>query len=218
MSAMEAQLLLERLGKHRVPVCIALGCVALAYAFFVFRPAQIELGLQMAEVERVRLEALEGSREAEGLVRLEDEIAVAQAFLAKCEERAATERRRGELLSGLSRAAEESGLVLQSMQPDEGTRYETFNTDAVRLEATGRYGSFVSFLAKVQRLPFATQIQECRLTSSEPQTGASAPLGDAGSLGAVAVDRGDLAGSFVFVVFAGSADYSVSAGESLADR
>lgn len=218
MNAMEAQLLLERLGKHRVPVCIALGAVALAYAFFVFRPAQMELGLQAAEVERVRLEALEGSREAEGLVRLEDDIAVAQAFLAKCEERAATDRRRGELLAGLSRAAEESGLVLQSMQPEQGVRYETFDTDAVRLEATGGYGSFVTFLSKVQRLPFATQIQDCRLTAAETNDAGQGGLGDMGASGVGGADRGDLAGSFVFVVFAGSADYSVSAGQAAADR
>lgn len=213
MSSMDVQLLFERLGKHRLPICIALGAVAVAYAFFIFRPGQIELGRQMAEVERLRLETLQGSREADGLLRLEDEIAVAQTFLTKCEEGASTERRRGELLSGLSRAAEESGLALRSMQPEEGTRYETFRTDSVRLEATGRYGSFVSFLAKVQKLPFAIQVQECRLTAAEQVS-----LGGTASREAAAADRSDLAGSFVFAVFAGSSEYSVSAGQALADR
>jgi Tfp pilus assembly protein PilO len=202
---METQMILERVGKHRLPVCIALGAVAVAYAFFAFRPAQIALGERRAEVERVRLETLQGATEAAGLLRLEDEIAVAQAFLAKCEERASTERRRGELLSGLSRAAEESGLSLRSMQPEQGTTYETFDTLLVRLEATGRYGSFAAFLAKVQRLPFATQIQECRLSAATPDgEGQNAPGNAAAPNGALA-GKGDLAGSLVFVVFAGSA-------------
>lgn len=218
MSGMETQLLLERLGKHRVPVCVLLGAAAVAYAFFVFRPAQLALGQEMMKVEQVRLEALQGSREAEGLARLEDEIAVAQAFLAKCEERASTERRRGELLSGLSRAAEESGLALQAMQPDEGTKYETFDTVIVRLEATGRYESFVSFLAKVQRLPFATQIQECRLSAAAPEGEGQTAPGDVAAPEGAGISKGDLAGSFVFVVFAGSASYSVNAGLPLADR
>ncbi|HEV7281845.1 MAG TPA: type 4a pilus biogenesis protein PilO [Pirellulaceae bacterium] len=218
MSGTESQLLLERLGKRRVPVCVLLGAAAVAYAFFVFRPAQLALGQEMAKVEQVRLEALGGSREAEGLARLEDEIAVAQAFFARCEERASSERRRGALLSGLSRAAEESGLSLQAMQPDQGTRYETFDTLVVRLEATGRYESFVAFLSKVQRLPFATQIQECRLSAATPEgEGQTAPGNVAGPDGAV-ISKGDLAGSFVFVVFAGSAVYSVNPGQPLADR
>ena len=218
MSGMETQLLLERLGKHRIPVCIALGAAAVAYAFFVFRPAQLALGEEMEKVEQVRLETLEGSREAEGLARLEDEIAVAQAFLAKCEERASTERRRGELLSGLSRAAEESGLTLAAMQPDQGTQYETFATVVVRLEATGRYESFVAFLSKVQRLPFATQIQECRISTAASEGEGQVALGELGASQAAPTSQGDLAGSFVFVVFAGSADYSVNADRRLADR
>lgn len=218
MSGMEAQLLFERLGKHRVPVFVVLGVAAAAYAFFVFRPAQLALGQEMSKIEQIRLETLTGSREAEGLARLEDDIAVATAFLTKCEVRASTERRRGELLSSLSRAAEESGLVLEAMQPDQGSQYETFETVVVRLEAAGRYESFVAFLAKVQRLPFATQIQECRLAAAAPEGEGQIAPGSVTAPESAAIGERTLSGTLVFVVFAGSAGYSVNAGRPLADR
>lgn len=216
MTEKEARILLERLGKYRIPVCIALGAAALAYAFFVLRPGMAALSAKAAEIETLRQRTLEGSREAEGLLRLENEISIAQTFLSQCEARAAGERRRGELLAGLSQAAEASGLVLLSMQPEQGTSYETFGTDVVRLQATGSYGGFAAFLAEVQELPFAIQIQECRLSASTPEGEGQNSLEGADSAAGAESDRRGLAGSFAFAVFAGSADHSVHAGPPFA--
>jgi Tfp pilus assembly protein PilO len=216
MSEKDARILLERLGKYRIPICLALGGAALAYAFLFFRPGMAELSAKAAEIDKLRMETLVGSREAEGLLRLENEISIAQTFLGQCEARAAGERRRGELLAGLSQAAEASGLVLLSMQPEAGTSYETFQTDVVRLQASGHYGGFAAFLAEVQELPFAIQVQECRLSAATPEGEGQSSLEGADSTADAESDRGDLVGSFVFAVFAGSADYSVHAGRPFA--
>ncbi len=214
MSEKDARIFAERLGKYRVPICIRLGA-------------------RRVGVRLLRVASWDGGAVDEGGGDPDASDGVAGGGSRRRTDCCARERNldraglsrsvRSEAAGGAdganfwraSQAAEASGLVLLNAA-------RTGNL--VRNVSDRRHSpSGDRRLQRIRGVPDpgpgtavrADQIQECRLSAETPEgEGPNSLDGTDPAIGEES-DRGDLAGSFVFSVFAGSADYSVQASPAL---
>ena len=145
---------------------VLISAAALAYAFFVFLPAQKSIASLRSELAGQRKEILElGSLETE-IVGLQRRIAAVRATLETWQEHAPTERETATFIGVVSQLAQQAGARVERITPRSVGNMAALRQHPADLTVEGDFVQIADFLRRLEQRPETIWITRVNLTAS----------------------------------------------------
>ena len=145
---------------------VLISGVALAYAFFVFLPAQKSIAGIRSELADQRNEVLELGTLETNIVDLENRIAAVRTTIDKWQEYAPTEQEMATFIGVVSQLAQQAGARLDRITPRSVVNMAVLRQHPADLTVEGDFVQIGDFLQRLERRPETIWITHVNLTAS----------------------------------------------------
>jgi len=149
-------------------ITILAGAAAVAYALFVFVPAQQSIADQRRQIQDKQLQISKTDLLAQPLRQLEEQVAETHRFTQSWRQQAPRPNTLSSVFAEVIRQAKETGAEVMSITPQAEQPLETIGLVPVALQAEGSYRSLHELIERLEKMQGTLWVDDLQL---EPHAG-----------------------------------------------